>query len=211
MKSLIKLILFSLVCIIIFGCTKGRSDLASASGIFPGELGLVWHYSIFDSKANTFKDLKVSIVSDTAHINGLPVKTMLYEYPTFTDKNFLYSTKDTVKIFETLSASSGLYGYVFPLETGKSWTDFNGYMYWDSTKIIRQLSIEVFPDRYYDGFEIERKGWIFEGGYGTIIWFVPGIGEVKSFDYHLSSPGHVYTELKSINFEPVETSGINIK
>ena len=211
MKSLIKFSLFSLMCAIIFECTRDRSDLVLASGIFPSELGLIWQYSIFDGKTNTFKELKVSIVSDTAHINGLPVKTMLYEYPTVTDKNFLYSTKDTVKIFESLSASSSLYGYVFPLEVGKNWTDFNGAMYWDSTKVIRQLSIEVFSNRFYDGFEIARKGWIFEGGYSTIIWFVPGIGEVKSFDFHLSSPDHVYTQLNSINFEPVKTFKIYIK
>lgn len=203
MKNNINFLIVGLILITFaISCSKDKNNASLTSMGFPNDIGNTWVYLNFNNNTHSFDTLRISIVGDTNLKEGLPVKSMLYKYPTIKDLNFLYSSDDTVKLYETLYRNSGLFGYIFPLKVGKVWTKFNGWMSWDSTIVKKEISVEVFPNEFYNGFELIRKGWIFEGGYNINIWFVPGIGEVKSFNSQSSSPGHVQTQLIKINFAP---------
>jgi len=203
MKNTINFLILGLILIpFTISCSKDMNNASLTSIGFPNDIGNTWVYLNYNDNTHKFDTLRITIIGDTNLKEGLPVKTMLYEYPKVNDLNFLYSSHDTVKLYETLYRNSGLFGYIFPLETGKFWVKFNGAMTWDSTIVKKEISVEVFPNEFYNGFELVRKGWIFEGGYTYNILFVPGIGEVKSFNYMSSSPGHVQTQLIKINFAP---------
>ena len=130
---------------------------------------------------------------------------MLYEYPKITDINFLYYSNDTVMFYENQSSGSNIYGFIFPLEVGKTWTNFNGAMSRDSTLVFREKLIEVFPNKFYLGYELNSYGWIFEGGYSSYMIFVPGIGIIQNSTWGMFSG--LTIKLIKINFKPPKEGG----
>jgi len=185
-------------------CSKDNFD-SIATKSYPNEIGNSWVYLYFNSQSRSYDTLTVTVTKDTVLNNGMNVRSLKYDYSFVSDRNFLYVSNDTVILFETDHSNSSLFAYIFPLEIGKTWTNFNSAMVWDSTIVKKEINIEVFPNKFYRGFELRRWAWQFEGGYEQKVWFVPGIGEVKCFaSYVPLSVGQVESQLVKINFIPIE-------
>jgi hypothetical protein len=199
-KSIIPILLITTL----ISCSKENIDpIATIS--YPNEIGNAWVFLYYNSQLGSYDTLTITVTKDTLLNNGKHVKSLRYDYPYGSDKNFIYISNDSVILFETDHYNSSLFAYIFPLEIGKAWTNFNSAMVWDSTTVTERITIELFPNEYYEGFELRRKAWQFEGGYDQRVWFIPGIGEVKWFDSHVPlSLGHIDRELIKINFKPIK-------
>lgn len=205
-----KLQILIFVLIIIIGCRRENNETLPLKKSLPYELGNTWIYLNYNSQTKLFDTLRESIVGNTILDDSVPVIKLLYKYSNIIDTNYLYVSKDTIKIYESIYHNTSLFGYVFPLKVGKVWTGFNNSMRWDSTIVIKELEIEVFPNVFYKGFELNKKGWIFEGGYDFVEWYVPGIGVVETFKSKSSvnTYDNIQTKLIQINFIPIDTTKV---
>lgn len=203
----IKIIVLALLLFSLANCKKDNAaENETPQGIvtesYPNQVGDSWLYLLYNSGTYSYDRLRITNTGTTKLANGLPVSKLMVEYPTVTDTNFIYVTKDTIRLYETRAKNSCLEGYVLPLSKGKTWSGFNNAMSSDKTTVIKEITIEVFPHMFYKGYEMYRQGWIFEGGYSYIFWYVPGIGVVKKFRRTITGDSDVDMELIEINFTP---------
>ncbi|NOQ28202.1 MAG: hypothetical protein GQ564_22800 [Bacteroidales bacterium] len=198
----ISLFLFNLiVLLLIVSCSKNDSNLKIEN---PEAQGKTWTYLDYNYELEIYDTITIIQYGETELNNGTPVSKLIYKYPTIVDTNFIYIRPDTIMEFYTRSGNSCLYAYLLPLEKGKYWIDFNGAMEYDSTIVTNEINVEVFPNEWYNGFELQRIGFVgFDGGFDFIEIYVPEIGLIERYPT-FEMPGEIYLRRKllHINFTP---------
>ena len=190
------------VIMIIVSCSKDDSNPKIEN---PEDLGKTWTYIDYNCDSSNIDTIKIIQFGETQLNNGLPVSKLIYKYPSQVDTNFIYISEDTIIEFENRNYNSKLFAYIFPLTVGKYWTGFNSYYDYDSTIVIEEINIEVFPNEWYNGFKIYRKASIDYDGFEEINWYVPEIGLIKCSP--LNEFDNICTKRKliGINFTPANS------
>ena len=173
----------------------------------PESKGKSWTYLDYNYETEKYDTITIIQYGETELDNGIPVSKLIYKYPLVVDTNFIYITSDTIMEFETRSGNSCLFAYLLPLEKDRYWIDFNGFMDYDSTIVTKEINIEVFPNEWYNGFELQRIGNVgFDGGFNYIELYVPEIGLIERYPT-FELPGEIYTRRKliNINFTPANS------
>jgi hypothetical protein len=198
----ISLFLFNLIILLVtVSCSKDDSNLKIEN---PEAQGKTWTYLNYNYKSEMYDTITIIQYGETELDNGTTVSKLIYKYPTIVDTNFIYIASDTIMEFGTRSGNSYYSAYILPLKKGKYWKNFNGAMDYDSTIVTNEINVEVFPNEWYNGFELQRIGVVgFDGGFDYIEIYVPEIGLIEMYPT-FELPGEIYIRRKllNINFTP---------
>ena len=183
-KNLIYLSLVLLIPLLLISCRKKstvtRSHENQVLEYFPNSIGSRFIYFYFDSLSMHSDTVTVSIVDTITYDNIKQLTVWEYIYSSKIDTRYVYSSGDTVKIYNDLENWWINTTYLFPLEIGKGW---RGGFINDTSTVVDQVSITVPAGEFANTFLIEET-WGALNEYGYILtWFVPEVGIVKKLNW----------------------------
>jgi hypothetical protein len=153
-------------------------------GDFP-TLASNWVYAVYDSVNNQRDTLRVTVGQPWSILGGMSVTMWHFRYLGHEDTLYLHALDDTIRYFSgnSLSAVSWFQrNYVFPLDTGKTWSFGMGPI--NNVNYVRRAeTVEVPAGRFVNALRVENYWSWFDMSRTYVTWVVPRIGVVKLHTY----------------------------
>ena len=148
-------------------------------------MGDTWHYLVYDTttvdnqqSAVSQYFVDVSIIADTSLPGGIMAKIWKYQYPAFTDTNYVVKIGDTIRFLHT-SDLSLMKQYIIPFSINSSWPysfcDFN------EVRVIERTNVQAGQTNFLNSFHLSGNAGCPDGIFSVDEWFADGIGLVKSY------------------------------
>ena len=182
---------------------NGLSDLRQIQG-FPNKVGDSWTYAYTDT-AYGHREGGYSLITDTLKLSIVESKNGVTIWQTIWPKQFrqpsyrndsalVRISGDSVKV-SYLEGYAGFLNslYIFPLETGNSWS-----IYADSSHVASKGSLSVPAGSFDNVYRISTGGGGVNAFFAQDAWFKPGVGIIQVTHYEFNNPG-TYT-LKLIDY-----------
>lgn len=166
------------------GCSKSNTQNNSSTEIFPNTIGDTWHYLVKDTTIQGSMDsgsiqynVDVLIVDTVRWSNGITAAIWQYNYPGWTDSNYVFQTGDTIRFMDRTNTYI-VRQYIMPFVTGSSWPYIPGI---SNVSVIGQSDITVKNIVFTNAWEIYGDAGMPDAIFSIDQWFKDNIGFVRLY------------------------------
>ncbi len=166
------------------GCSKSNTQNNSSTEIFPNTIGDTWHYLVKDTTIQGSMDsgsiqynVDVLIVDTVRWSNGITAAIWQYNYPGWTDSNYVFQTGDTIRFMDRTNTYI-VRQYIMPFVTGSSWPYIPGI---SNVSVIGQSDITVKNNVFTNAWEIYGDAGMPDAIFSIDQWFKDNIGFVRLY------------------------------
>jgi hypothetical protein len=173
-----------LLLILVAGCHKSNTVNTGSQDLFPNKIGDNWHYMVKDTtlqgnldSGSTQYNVDVLIVDTFKWINGITATIWQFNYPGWTDSNYVFQTGDTIRFMDRTNTYI-VRQYIIPFATGSSWPYIPGI---SNVTVLGQSDITVGSNVFTSAWQIYGYAGMPDASFTIDQWFKDNIGFVRLY------------------------------
>ncbi len=173
-----------LLLILVAGCHKSNTVNTVSQDLFPNKIGDNWHYMVKDTtlqgnldSGSTQYNVDVLIVDTVKWTNGITAAIWQYNYPGWTDSNYVFQTGDTMRFMDRTNTYI-VRQYIIPFATGSSWPYIPGI---SNVTVTGQGDITVGSNVFTSAWQIYGDAGMPDAIFTIDQWFKDNIGFVRLY------------------------------
>jgi hypothetical protein len=166
------------------GCKKNNTQNTSPEDVFPNSVGDSWHYLVTDTtiqgnldSGSTQYTVDVLIVGTVKWNNGITAAIWQYNYPGWTDSNYVFQTGDTFRFMDRTNTNI-VRQYIVPFVTGSSWPYVPGI---NNVTVTGQSNVAIGNNIYTNSWQIYGSAGMPDASFTIDQWFKDSVGFVKLY------------------------------
>jgi hypothetical protein len=166
------------------GCKKNNTQNTSPEDVFPNSVGDSWHYLVTDTtiqgnldSGSTQYTVDVLIVGTVKWNNGITAAIWQYNYPGWTDSNYVFQSGDTFRFMDRTNTNI-VRQYIVPFVTGSSWPYVPGI---NNVTVTGQSNVAIGNNIYTNSWQIYGSAGMPDASFTIDQWFKDSVGFVKLY------------------------------